>query len=57
MRATNRLAASLKAMSWQLTIASNGLWSASIRTAQLQPCVLQRALQRIPDDQEEAQSS
>jgi hypothetical protein len=27
MRATNRLAAFAKAMSWQLTIASNGLWS------------------------------
>jgi hypothetical protein len=27
MRATNRLAAFLKAMSWQLTIASNGLWN------------------------------
>jgi len=26
-RATNRLAAFVKAMSWQLTIASNGLWS------------------------------
>jgi hypothetical protein len=28
MSATNRLVASVKAMSWQLTIASNGLWSA-----------------------------
>jgi hypothetical protein len=27
VRATNRLAAFVKAMSWQLTIASNGLWS------------------------------
>jgi hypothetical protein len=29
MSATNRLVASVKAMSWQLTFASNGLWSAS----------------------------
>jgi hypothetical protein len=29
MSATNRLVAFVKAMSWQLTFASNGLWSVS----------------------------
>jgi hypothetical protein len=57
MRATNRLAASVKAMSWQLTIASNGLWSGVIRPAQLQRYALQRAHNFGSTDQGEMRSS
>jgi hypothetical protein len=56
-RATNRLAAFIKAMSWQLTIASNGRRSGLIRSAQLPPCVLQRALDHAVADEEGSCSS
>jgi hypothetical protein len=44
-------------MSWQLTIASNGLWSDLIRPAQLQHCALRRAHDFGAADQGEVRSS
>ncbi len=46
-----------KGMSWQLTIASNGLWSELVSTAQLQPHVLAAAPSSALADEKQTASS